>query len=544
MPGLLIADDEDIVRAAIRHILQEHAVDIGPIGEARTGEEAVSLAQQLRPDIILMDVRMPGMSGLEATRAIQSTDIAPKVVILTAHDEFAFSQEALRLGAVEYLLKPVRPSILIGVLKRLKQQITTETQARQQVADASSRLMVLGPWVESALLHDLLHRTIAADVAAEYLRQHLGKDLTWPAVLAVAIDHSAYLAQEAEAQRVEQFYQQWPAIVRRAIPYRQQSLLTQIQPGVVVVAVSTSGSLATPEALRSLGHKIRSAIESGAPVTATVGIGRHYPELGLMHVSYAEALRAQAHKLFGGGNSVIHIDDLSQTDPNPRPYPTALERALIVQVRLGQAEASADLLRAIVDHLLENPGNSSDATRTRLQELLALMSRAAIEGGRPSADVLLLAHERAKALADAQMANEIRAWAMSTLSGFVSDAEAQDQNDRIVSHATKYMLENLHRPDLCLGDVVAAVHVSSSHLAHLFRTRIDTSYSQHLAYLRLEEAKRLLAETELKIVTVASRVGYTDPTYFHRVFHRNTGVTPIEYRRQARTVTHARSHEP
>ena len=129
---------------------------------------------------------------------------------------------------------------------------------------------------------------------------------------------------------------------------------------------------------------------------------------------------------------------------------------------------------------------------------------------------------------------------MSTLAGFVSDAEAQDQNDRIVSHATKYMLENLHRPDMCLGDVVAAVHVTSSHLAHLFRTPVDTSYSQHLAYLRLEEAKRLLAETELKIVTVASHVGYTDPTYFHRVFHRNTGVTPIAYRRQAPCVTHTR----
>ena len=163
------------MRAAIRHILQEQSIDIGPIGEARTGEEAVSLAKQMRPDIVLMDVRMPGMSGLEATRAIRSTDIAPKVVILTAHDEFAFSQEALCLGAVDYLLKPVRPSILIEVLKRLKQQITTEVQARQQAEQASSHLLALSPLVESELLHDLLHRTIAADVAAEHLRRAFGQ---------------------------------------------------------------------------------------------------------------------------------------------------------------------------------------------------------------------------------------------------------------------------------------------------------------------------------------------------------------------------------
>ena len=126
------------------------------------------------------------------------------------------------------------------------------------------------------------------------------------------IDHSEYLTKETEAHRAERFYRLWPDIVRRAIPCPQQSLLAQLQPGVVVVAVSTSGSLATPEALRSLGHTIRSAVESGAPVTATVGIGRRYPDLDLIHVSYAESLRAQAHKLFVGGNAVIAIDDLSQ----------------------------------------------------------------------------------------------------------------------------------------------------------------------------------------------------------------------------------------
>jgi two-component system response regulator YesN len=485
-----------------------------------------------------MDVRMPGMGGLEATRLIRAADPHPKVVILTAHDEFGFSQEALRLGAVDYLLKPVRPSTLIEVVKRLKQQSTTEVQERQQAEDASSRLLALSLLVEAELLHDLLHRTIDVAVAANHLRAELGKDLTWPAVLEVALDHSEYLNQQGTGNGRDQLYRQWPSIVRRALPCPGQCLLAQLQPDVVVVAVSTTGSLATTEALRSLGHAIRSAVEVNAPVTASVGIGRRYPDLSQVHHSYAEAHRAQAHKLFVGGNAVIHIDDVAQTELDAPPYPTALERALMVQVRRGQAEASAELLRQIVDQLLDQPGYSSDAIRTRLLELLALLSRAAIEGGKPSADALRFAYERAQALANTQMANEIRIWAAAMLSGFMSHAEPQDQNDKIISLATKYLLENLHRPEISLGDVVAAVHVSPSHLAHLFRTRAGTSYSKHLAYLRLEEAKRLLAETELKIVTVAGRVGYADPTYFHRVFHRDTGVTPIEYRRQTRSVTH------
>jgi two-component system response regulator YesN len=140
MTGLLVVDDEDIVRQTIMTVVESSGLDLHPVEEARTGQEAVTIAQCLRPAIILMDVRMPGMNGLEATRAIRTLVPEAKVIILSAYDEFSFSQEALRLGAVDYLLKPVRPGVLVEALFRIQTQLRKEQDFQNTAAEARTRL--------------------------------------------------------------------------------------------------------------------------------------------------------------------------------------------------------------------------------------------------------------------------------------------------------------------------------------------------------------------------------------------------------------------
>jgi two-component system response regulator YesN len=110
----------------------------------------------------------------------------------------------------------------------------------------------------------------------------------------------------------------------------------------------------------------------------------------------------------------------------------------------------------------------------------------------------------------------------------------KEQSDRVVERALAFMHENFQRPDLQLKEVAAAVHVSSSHLAHLLRTHVGVRYVKYMTLLRIGEAKRLLVKTDLRVAAIANRVGYPDPGYFYRVFRREEGVTPSEYRRQRR----------
>jgi two-component system response regulator YesN len=563
MAGLLVVDDEDIVRQTILGVVENSGLDLYPIEEARTGQEAVTVAQHLRPSIILMDVRMPGMNGLEATRAIRGLVPEAKVVILSAYDEFSFSQEALRLGAVDYLLKPVRPGTLVEALSRIQAQLQQEQETQNTAAEAMTRLEAALPLVESRLVHDMITRAAPPKEIADQLRDYLGVEVGWPAVMIVEVDSPAGMELEADrsadgllrdiVQRALLSQPGGPRNGTRVPPGGTGAIesprwagvtprwagLTQDGPSTVVVVVSAEGELASIEALRALGHRVRAAVEAGAPVTATVTIGRRYPTLDLVHVSYAEALRAQWLKLSLGGNTVIHIDDARQVSSPARPYPVALERALIRQIRLGEFETCRDFLSQLVDYLLEVSYDPPEMVHTRFVELIALVSRAVIETGASSARVLQISHEQVMALNGLRSGSELKEWTLKTLEALQEEVSLKAPRDQVVERALRFMDENFHRPELQLKEVAAAAHVSPSHLAHLLRTHVGASYVKYMTLLRMEEGKRLLAETDLKVAVIAGRAGYDDPAYFYRVFRREVGVTPAQYRRRVRVSVDA-----
>ncbi len=128
MPSLLIADDTPIIRSAIVCAVALEGLDFHPIAEAKNGFEAVELASRQRPDLILMDCKMPGLDGLEASARIRGDLPQTRIIFLSAYDEFAYVQRALRLGALDYLLKPVPLATLTHLLAQVCRQIRSESE--------------------------------------------------------------------------------------------------------------------------------------------------------------------------------------------------------------------------------------------------------------------------------------------------------------------------------------------------------------------------------------------------------------------------------
>ena len=534
MCGLLVADDEAIVRSAVVSMIRNGAPNLGPISEAASGDEAISVARQTRPNIILMDVKMPGINGLDAMRTIRAESARTKVIILTAYDEFSFSQEALRLGAVDYLLKPIRPSVLLSVLERTQKQCEVEEESQKVSEQAVTRLRDALPLIEDRLVSDLIHGPGIPRPVAERVLGHLEKSMARPTVMVVDVDHFGRATSRMDPDRVGRFCGLITDIVRRVVGDPEHCLVSHVRPGVVVAILSTADRLSSATAIRSLGHAVRNAVESSAPVTVTIGIGRGYRDLNQIRASYAEAVRAQWHRFYFGTNSVIHIDDIQPLDVAPRPYPVELERELITQVRRGEREASFALLRQIIDHLLERPDELPEIIPTRSLELAALLSRAVIDAGASCAEVLRVSHQQAMELNQLKTGDDVRTWAERGLGLLMDQIPVGDSSGRLVDSALAYMRTHLSTAGLELKEVARATHVSASHLAHLFKAKSGASYVKHLTHLRMEEAKHLLATTDMTVSTISTMVGYEDAAYFHRIFRREVTSTPSNYRQMAR----------
>lgn len=131
MPDLLVVDDTPIIRSTIAQVVRRECPAIGQVYEAANGVEAVELARRQRPAIILMDIRMPGLDGLQASAVIKAEQPRTRILILSAYDEFLYVKEALKLGAVDYLLKPIRPAKLLEALAQVCAELGDEREPPQ-----------------------------------------------------------------------------------------------------------------------------------------------------------------------------------------------------------------------------------------------------------------------------------------------------------------------------------------------------------------------------------------------------------------------------
>ena len=187
---VLIAEDEEIARRALRLVCEKSGCPVEVVFEAATGRQVVESLSKLRPDIILMDVVLPGVDGLAATRYVHQLYPATKVAIVSAYDKFDYAQEALRAGAVDYLLKPVRTERLVALLKKLCADLDAE-DARKATASA-----FLDSLEEEASDHEQRSPHYTALRRAEaYIAENYARGLTLKQVAAHATMAPTYFSR-------------------------------------------------------------------------------------------------------------------------------------------------------------------------------------------------------------------------------------------------------------------------------------------------------------------------------------------------------------
>ncbi|MCG3209762.1 MAG: Chemotaxis response regulator protein-glutamate methylesterase [Anaerolineae bacterium] len=532
MPGLLVVDDTAIIRSTIAKIVTREHLNITPIIEADNGEEAVRLAQEHRPDIVFMDIKMPGMNGLQATSLIRQDNPAAKIVMLTAYDEFSYVQEALKLGAVDYLLKPVRPNKIVEVISQIQTLINEERTQQQIFHETRQQLKKALPIIEASLVDDLIFRQAPEPTLLKKNLRQLGKSIAAPVVMVIAIDDYNKIVKRLKPEILLQHSDEIIEVINRALEQPAKALVGYWQLGQLAVILSTDQQWETVTSQKALAEVIRQNVAGQVHFTVTAGFGRRYDSLENIAISYAEARLAQHHAPIGG-NCVIHIADINPDSPRRSyVYPLTLERELLENVRLKQEDICLELMNEIVDNLLYNYRQDPQILYSYLAELLTLISRTMIEIGAPAADVFHLSNHQMAVLFSAPSPAQLRAWALNSLTELLAtvEFEATHPNPDAIQMAIEHIHKNHQNPDISLNDVAKTVGLSQSHLAYLLKERTGQSYTSYLSALRIKHAKKLLRTTSMTIAAIAESVGYPNATHFYRIFRRETGHTPKAYR--------------
>jgi len=216
----------------------------------------------------------------------------------------------------------------------------------------------------------------------------------------------------------------------------------------------------------------------------------------------------------------------------PALYPLEKERQLLGRVRVGDRTGAKEMLNQILGDILFNSAGRPEVLKARLLELSVVLSRAAVEGGGSLERLLGLNFAYVEELASLESIEELCAWIVKVLDAFLDEvyAAAESRDLPVMRQAVSYIKQHF-REELTLEDVAQEVHFSPYYVSRLFKEELGLTFIEYLTKTRIEEAKRLLLETNKTVSEISELVGYQDPSYFTKVFKKREGVTPTQFRR-------------
>lgn len=505
MIKLLIVDDEQIERDGLQMMLEKGYPEL-VIRQARNGKIAVQMAQEFQPDLILMDIKMPGMNGLEAVERISASQPGIKFIMVTAYDTFDYACQAIKLGVKDYLLKPSKASEITATVGKVLMQIEEERKSLERRKLEQETLQKALPLVETdvvtQLLFDHVHE-VHLDVLVGLLDiQTTGGKF----VMLVLLPPGSENLYSAIKEKVRRAGSGWVG----ALYGRQLPIIVFRDPD---------------KSFRSQAVSLAREILSSAKTEAGwfIGIGNPYDALDQVRLSYQESLIASM-------NPTLPVKYRFYADV---PFPgrerdegrnKQIEKEFFDQLRLGQWEQIRSILMDFIEQY-EHEGADLLQTQQRVLELLWIASRVLGEMG-VETETPLFSFQ-------AQDYRQLRAE-----TGLLLERLRQSYTEHfdklkpdLMFQIKQYIMEHSHE-DVSLDTIGKVAGLSPFYISKMFKEQLGVNYIDFLTECRIEKAKKLmLADPDKSLKEITFEVGYHDPNYFSKVFKKVCDVSPTEYRK-------------
>jgi two-component system response regulator YesN len=502
MKRILVVDDErPVIEGISLMVRRELGGAFEVAGSAMSGREAIEKAMTLVPDIILMDVRMPGISGLDAIREIRKRGSAAAFILVTAYERFDIARYAVELGVIDYLLKPISKDGLAQALRNAAQSLERRSESERREIEHREREETMRGFVEVAFLHGIM------------LGERFGPDLArYCGVLGIQ-DPCALVAAVAFLPPAAADLQGLHERFRTTVRYKTRAIAGPLVSGHAVVLLPLKDEASAPESLGSL----RTAL-----------IQAHRAEFERGHLRLGFSAPAPLEQV-GGAWAEAVADLLGGRGEKSRPGLDPAfgdDEAFLEALLTGSPEKAALHLERMLERLRPlQPLPSCE--RYRLIALFGSACRILARRG-------LLEAEAALGLMDCEDLHAAPAGPtleLAVRARFSRLAEAlgrKPQWSPTVARAIALVRENFGRP-MSLESTAFDLGISPNRLSRIFSEETGKGFSDYLIEYRIERAKELLLLPGASIKQVSITCGYPDPNYFSRLFKKVTGLTPTTF---------------
>lgn len=532
MIKVLIIDDEPIIREGLRRTIDWRRLQCDVVGEAENGVEALEKIDRLIPDIIITDIMMPGLNGLEVTRYIRENHPNTKIIFLTGYNNFNFAQQAIKLGAFDFVLKPTNSSELENTIASARDQIIRSNAEAYKQEELRKMLETSLPMLKDKFISDLLYSNINRIEEIGKKMQFFGIILESYIIMTVEIDN--YTEMEQKLSEEEKFFYMFSVkekINELLSGCKLKSIISCNQNtfSVILLFGNDESEDMLKSSIISIAEELRNTIENNFPFTVSAGISHYYKDASDIKRAYSEAIICLENRFYIGHNSTIHADDIFNIESctGKRVIET---KPIFDAIRSGNTDKIKIELGNVTGILSHE--NNKQYVRNVCMEIITGCSRSYCEIYGTMDDIFeggMIPFERIMGFSAAQDLFNILEAIIGNIIGRIN-AMQKSQTRKVISKASDYI--NAHfNEDISLNDVAGHVFMSPWYFSKLFKKEAGETFSEFLLMKRIEKAKEFLKNNiELKTYEIAEKIGFNDSRYFGQIFKKVTGMTPMEYR--------------
>jgi two-component system, response regulator YesN len=515
---VLIADDEENIRAALEKVIDWNSIGAYVCASAYNGKDALEKIKKYLPDILLMDIRMPGKSGLEVIQQIRDSNPDIKAIVLSGYDDFSYAQQAISLGAVNYLLKPSLPEQILSAVDEVCRKIRAERLKTQEKDEKEHQILQ-----NQKELHD---KTVAEIILThnEQLAEQKAREIGFP------IGNSQFCIVISPPEHILFFEQQKKYIIQSVETIFTCQTACLAEDIVVLVSGDVNEEKA---AIQKQLLKLKSEVSHLFNVSLSIAVGNNAKIFGDLYQSYEDALKIRGMFFFLGTDFVMFYDSI-YSNKVLDIYPVESEKEIfsaIEQRNIPNCMDRIDFFFSQVAGKSDNKGAIVQATIVLLLSAYHFMLQFNIEMQAVFDNPFNVFEEIQRSKSIHELEEKIKFIFGRVITTLNFNKTGNDLVDIVIGY-----IQRKYMSDIFLSNAAQEAGITPAYLSTLFKQTLGQNFVDYLSAVRIEKGCELLKNSKLKTYEISYQVGFRDEKYFTKVFKKLTGISPSEYKQSGAAV--------
>lgn len=531
MIRVLIIDDEYLIRKLIINSVDWVNLGFDIIGEAKDGEEALEKIEEARPELVIVDINIPFINGVELSKLIHERYPDIKSIIVTGYGEFEYARQAIEAGVLSYVVKPIIIEEFTQVLLNAKKEILNIMSRKKYIGQLEKEVQSSLEIYREKVLNSILNH-VESEAKIRRKMESLGMTINpWNIrVITIEIDR---LKQKFDTDNEKQLWRFAVYNISSEILEEYSNSVVFYGPEYRIVCVlnenDTSKMLNNSPLYRSF-ISIKDLIKQYFDFTVTIGIGECCDYYKNIKMSYEQSLAALESKFFYGNDRLItYSADDTFSWGNSQPIEDTAN--IMLMLRIGDESKITEFISNFF-HNVHQGRLSKSCINYLAVELLNTASKFLAENNLELSEIFGRDIDFTELIKQQETIIDLKHWITSTFKDVLELVRKNKRSKtfRIVDKAKRYIEANYVNEELSLEEIAANVYVNPSYLSKIFKKELRCSIIEYLIELRIGKAKDIMdISPVIQIADIAKRVGYTDPFYFSKSFKKVFGISPSKY---------------